>query len=758
MAQFINPYNFISLSEKPVRQKANEGAETYTGYIEYLLTTKSRLFIPNTSSDKAFRYEANQDDDPDGEHKLYDFYSFHALDENKTYDEEWFEPGVPGSEVRGMFRSIYETLTNSCLSVTDGEKRIGKRTVEHFKPGVLKRGGGGKNYLHEAKDAVYRNKKDFSDKKYKNCNIKDGSKVSFDKNSPSKNYIKPDVSRMKGYEEQGNRYQCEGYLLKGSKGPDIKSGKESKCYSKDRPECIMMQKGLCEGKYKKSEHCYKAEKHCAHVFWLEEKHSEYDLNEQSLRSLEIVLEQYLNEDEKSYSEYKEAYRAFIKKEADGIPVYYSKIDTSDYIMLSPACITREVYENTVNDIVKDYEKCNPSVTKKPLCPACSLFGIVNDKDVRGSKIRFTDLHIKGQQKENKDYYNEGLLTLEPLSAPHLANTEFYLKEPIDEEGEVLFWTYDYYTLRKKDGQVVVKKCLPEISGRKFYWNNCSDIKNYEKRTKFNQTVRTVKPDVTFTGRIYFDGIQEWQLQQLIYIIQYTADGKHGFKLGGGKPLGLGSVQLGIESQDKIKVRKWETGKYSCDDYGKHIKIDSHTYAELHFDKKAGAEFELITRYLGERESKAIHYPTTKVEGEEGFQWFVNNKIKVDNGKKYKYQSSRLQIKIQQKLPEVSKGIPWMEENDDNPKDTKVVSRNVGAQKSKEAMKQKKIYKAIINSEGRTGNKKGFLIYDIGILDDAEFSKKKCILSAPEGRRLNKNQEVEVVFFKGITFNLRGRTY
>ena len=45
MQRFINPYNFIGLSDSPKREKEKEGKKL-TGCIEYKIKTKSCLFIP----------------------------------------------------------------------------------------------------------------------------------------------------------------------------------------------------------------------------------------------------------------------------------------------------------------------------------------------------------------------------------------------------------------------------------------------------------------------------------------------------------------------------------------------------------------------------------------------------------------------------------------------------------------------------------------------------------------------------------------
>ena len=687
MERFINPYNFISLSKKPNREQATEAAKKYTGSITYSLTTKSSLFIPNTSSSKAFSYTPNKDDDPKNEHELYDFFSYNILDENKIYDEEWFEPVIPGSEVRGMIRSIYETLTNSCLSAIDGEKRIGKRTVEHFRPAVLKREKD-RIYLYDitehkkSGDAIYRDSSDFSVKKHLLCTYQDGAEVSFTLRTSSDSnawYIKPDVEYLSGDPDE---YPQKGYLLKGNQGkkhsPEIASNDHSKCYPQDgKPGCIMYETGKCPGKSGEgTEHCYLAEKHCAHVFYIPDGlGAKFELNEVSIETLRIVLDQYLKEDPDSYREYEISYENFINGMTNGLPVYYSALSDSEYIMLSPACITREVYKNTVSSLVDTYQKCNSK--ERELCPACRLFGIANSNVAQGSRVRFSDLLPVKKVNDWKEYYDKPR-TLDPLAVPHLENTEFYLKKPklkpVDPDGEVWFWTYDYYTVKKKNGEVVVKSYHPEISGRKFYWNNLSDVKECGTRTHLNRTVRTVRPGVEFTGKIYFDEINETQLKQLIYILTYTSDGKHGYKLGMGKPLGLGSVELSVKDQKDISIRVFDEEGYRVTQKNGNAPIDSgeihkSSFKALKLDEMAEKPFELITRYLEDEDMKRIHYPKTDCEkDEEGFRWFVENKVyhklgannKIIGTKRDNSPKSRLQIEIKNELPVLDEGnIPWI---------------------------------------------------------------------------------------------------
>ena len=760
MQRFINPYNFISLRDKPERQKDIPEKSYYTGSVTYTLTTKSALFIPNTSSSKAFAYTPDQVDDPRNEHGLYDFSSYEILDEGKKYDDVYFEPVIPGSEVRGMIRSIYETLTNSCLPVLDGEKRIGKRTVEHFKQAVLKREKNG-IYLYDAGDALYRNRTDFSDKRFADCPIPDGTKVYLKKSRPPKYFIKPDVT---GIKTQADRGFETGYLLKGNKGPDISSNTSSKCTLKDgQPCCVMLKSGKCPGKGKDgkgAEHCFLAEKHCAHVFYIPDQGKSFRLNDISLGTLKIVLEQYIKEDPDSYREYADSYTKFMDNDADGLPVYYSKLDGTDYVMLSPACITREVYKNTVNTLVDAYKKCNSKT--RELCPACRMFGIVNSNIAQGSKIRFTDLTPLEKVTDNRDYYREKLLTLDPLAVPHPENTEFYLKKPVDPDGEVWFWTYDYYTVKKPTGQIIVKSYQPEISGRKFYWNNLSEVKECKKKTALNRTVRAVKPEVKFTGKIYFDEISEKQLNQLLFILMYTSDGKHGYKLGTGKPLGFGSVELCVEDSSDVSIRVFDKSGYKC--LHKDLReISSSSFEDLGLDPGAKRPFELITRYLDEEAMENISYPKTgKADDEEGFQWFAENKIyhkyldkekRIDQKNTDKSPKFRIQTKIKTALPAVDEGkIPWITVNSEKNKSRYHDKPN--EEKIHAAEKPQKIYSVRITSKNRQAKNEKYWEYDIEVLNDPEFKNKKCIMTAHKSRQLEIGDEETAVLFKKTIFNIR----
>ena len=130
---FVNPYYFLPIEDGCPR----DAWETYfpdeesnTGWMECELKTLGPLFIPNTTNDDVF---------PQGVKGLrsYDFYSYTDLSHVDDFSFPPVMPIIPGSELRGMFRSEFEALTNSCLSAVNDDPLFKRRTVPANRIGRL---------------------------------------------------------------------------------------------------------------------------------------------------------------------------------------------------------------------------------------------------------------------------------------------------------------------------------------------------------------------------------------------------------------------------------------------------------------------------------------------------------------------------------------------------------------------------------------------------------------------------------------------
>lgn len=628
---FINPYNFIPLGNGSKQAKKTKNNSNLSGVISYSLLTKTPLFIPNTSNDDAFDMEKKVKD-----HKSYDFFSYKDLSSMKgkgSVKNELPLPVIPGSEMRGMLRSNYEVLTDSCMSAVDDEKILSKRTQEKFQAGLLKRNevNGRVTYeLYEADDCLARTKgantledetdaKVWADQKgsikfkeiwgrpcYRQKQLPEGSKVEFHYTRRGKG--KPLAENIKIATKTSVKFPNKiGYIIKGEAGPEMKA-KNGTGYSKQN-------------------------KHCLHVFCLSYNQANEPIqvfrkfNEKFLTSrLDAVLSIYKQNGQSEYKEYKKEYEKF--KAGGGeqyFPVYYSKIqykeEKDDELMLAPACITREVYTRKISDVAQGYKSCDKT---GELCPACALFGTLGKENQRGvtSRIRVTDLECV--EKNPKNCFDKEPITLQPLSTPKF-NPEFYIKKP---DEKAVFWTYEYYV--EQDGNIY--KNMMKINGRKFYWHHPEfSLENCRgEASNLNKTIRPVKSGIIFEGKIYFHNISEEELNTLCYLINAGEDSsislkkkKHGYKLGAAKPLGLGSVAMHV---DRILLRTFtiDENKGITMVEEPYIPDMKHTLVDSGITQNFAimTEFDYLKKYMQSGE-KVISYPRTEKDGNI-FDWFSEN--------------------------------------------------------------------------------------------------------------------------------------
>lgn len=581
-SKFINPYNFVPLGKSCSRSEYKKG--NLTGVIEYSLLTKTPLFIPDTESEKV---------DANG-HRTFKFFSYGGD-----------KPVIPGSEMRGMLRSYYEILTNSCMSAVDTEPVLSKRTSEVYKAGLIKKCADDKYELYNATDCLLRtarensfdviekpSQEDFKVKSYKQSELREGQKVYISFKFRGSR-IKPLVESLSLKETKFCKK--EAYVIKGEAGPDMPDKKK--------------------------------EKHCCHIFMLDNRNIDV-IATVNIGKLQKVIDLYQNQSngEKSYDEYKKQLKRFIKGELAGeyFPVYYSEIkDTKkSIIMLSPASITREVYDTKIRDMIRDYGACKDA---NCLCYACKLFGMLNGTTAVTSRIRITDM--KHKIRNNNKIYVDLPWTLKPLSSPKLQNLEFYMKKPAH---NAWFWTYDYYI--DDNGKVHINN-KPEINGRKYYWHHPvvdkGKITTSERNDK-NITVTPVKDGNLFEGKIYFECLTEDELTSLVYLLNVGESGAieertHGYKLGHAKPFGFGSVALRVKS---ILVRSVENNNGNIE---RRItnKTDEYGMISSIINEECKKDIEKITYFDAIGSSENISYPIAderrKSDNEdEGFVWFVNN--------------------------------------------------------------------------------------------------------------------------------------
>lgn len=643
--KFLNPYHFIPLQKEKSIWEEDSGGTSYTGMLSYEVTARTPLLIPG----QILKRE-KEENDREGEetgHPYKRFFTYDNTDGNLTMEEK-YRPSIPGSEIRGSVRSIYETLTNSCLSMIDEEEAIARRVSDRFLPGLIER------RINKEGKASYilfpAQKAQASYESVDGLGLKDGS------------VCKGMVSKGKFLIKDSGA--ITGYLLKGEKIEDPKLKKA---------HYTMMYLKTDDGK------------------------DSIHLSDLDIKNLERVLTVYgdgrLNKQISGqrphwYAAYKEELDNFLSgtlKNTAGakplFPVYYAVVEsvpvdgkTRNIRYLSPACITKEIYSTTVGEIIPGYKPCR---SKEGLCPACHLFGMAGDtnEDSMAGKLRFTDLDIpegtdpEGYYYHDKNYCDSnGMVTLQELSMPKPSAAEFYLQRPKDAKGQLLNWNYDYYVFLDESGRAahMLSKngYQPQIMGRKYYWHNLSPqfsvdaAKREDLKTKRNQTVQLVDRGKTFKGRIYFDGISLTELRRLVWICNISSlwEG-HGYKIGGGKPIGLGSVEMRVTG---ISYRELSISKNSGITYcERHEQADTEIPRLFNgidekeyygkgcgFSEEIQPQFQMLTQFLNgenaqEGERFAITYPfafQTKEkeqtgEKADGYAWFSGNRADAFNGKR-----------------------------------------------------------------------------------------------------------------------------
>lgn len=150
--------------------------------------------------------------------------------------------------------------------------------------------------------------------------------------------------------------------------------------------------------------------------------------------------------------------------------------------------------------------------------AAAVFG---NKEMWSSRVFFENLYLQGKGNfENKD-------TVIPLMGPNLSTYQNYL-EP--ENGKAERWNSS-----------------SNIRGYKMYWHrNCdwrrpANVKNTNE--KVTKKVAPLKCGCSFTGRIRFENLSAVELGALTKVLSLGDDGELAYKLGMGKPIGIGSVKL-----------------------------------------------------------------------------------------------------------------------------------------------------------------------------------------------------------------------
>lgn len=602
--RFMNPYNFIPLQGTCQRTSVDPMPGKFTGYLACQLEVLTPLFIPNTSNPKALHKskEGLMDDS-----YSYDFFSYTDLgsDPGKAL-ETYHKPVIPGSEIRGVVRSVFEAAFQGCLSSVDLTRPLGRRALSPNSPGILQRTKGqwkiipckrwklnaSGHFRGESAEGVY-------------PNWEEGKEL----------YVKESKFRGTEWKEDKEQGFKKGYLHKGE---------------------------AFQGKKYESVFLPDNEKN--------NENTTIPVSEEDVARLKEVIRQY--QDPKIN---------FRLKGKDGLKGWYSGYEIQEErtlvyyhhtpglpVYMAPACIGKEVFANTIGQLLQSNGGYQPCENRELLCPACALFGMVpksSQKSPKGraSRVRFEDATLIQPLAWENCYRKD--ITLPEMGQPKPSAVEFYTFPPEEKHkgaSSYGYWTYDY-KLQGENRSPLQDKPL-RLRGRKFYWHSSEAWKKYLNRqpvppNKMRQKIRPLRESLTFQFRVYFEHITEEELNRLYWALTFQdprgakeqAEDKEktiwAHKMGRGKPLGFGSVHIGVE---KIYIRKIDpqTGAWSCrpmepkgsieeTDSMKKIKI----MANWTLRPKAKVSYPVVQNLKqGDKNSTASH------------QWFTGNRERVKDGK------------------------------------------------------------------------------------------------------------------------------
>lgn len=567
MANVVNPYSFVPLGTAPARTSLDAcyTGPLLTGRLDYTLTTDTPLLIPDSA-------KVVKDEKID--HKRYPFF---RLPDGT--------PAIPGSEMRGAMRGVYEAVTNSCLSV------LLDSTEEPFSQRLPSTNG-------------------FKDHGLLGIDPETGEWVL---------YAADVVDYLKLSEGRDGSLMRNGWL--NWYGREYHNGQHTRLRP-DRPSGWLQFNRPITLRNKNYHVRLLAPKPGRPVIFRWQDDTPY-------RALSNILKKSADNDPRSAAH--GDLLAALEKVHNGdpaqgglVPVWYLLADDNGTprCYLSGASIGRVMQGRSWAEIMGNYAPCADT---DALCPGCALFGTVKGKGTSG-RVRFTDA-------EAAQYESLGNKTLPILSGPKPSAYEFYLEKPKStDETRIGFWNYDFCSLKETkyspDGtKQTIKKFrvyTPQPRGRKFYWHSAPRTEN--ERSNQNATLEAMKG--TFKGSVYFDRITRTQLEELAFVLtlgENTPASPRLHKIGHGKPVGYGSCKITLTGGE-LRTLAQQDGAlcYTTEP----LPLDSLLVAHGRIDTDSISVKSLLK--IADKRStqgKTVAYPSAadRNGNDKIFNWFTQNR-------------------------------------------------------------------------------------------------------------------------------------
>lgn len=489
---FVNPYNFVRISNREVqRYSQNEHDGLLDGVILCSLVTKTPLIIPD--------YEGIPRDQAQG--------MAHKCGKNKNQGVPFFRqtgnglPTIPGSEIRGVIRSAFETLDNGCFSVNNSNV-ASSRSPQPKHPGIIQRSNDGVWKLYKATKRVVRG------------------------NGEPTGVLVREWPRLRR-----ERYKTQTFSF--SKGAEVKISYNGSFRSLSQDEIIRAVDDyqIIVDTYCKNDRLHK------------------QLHDQGKLGVIPKPDRWTG----AYPEGSWPVFYSIVENGDS-PILY----------LSPAQIGRTVYRNRVDDLLGSHRHCRDSSNMCETCHLFGLIAEENGSQASKLRFTDARLVLE-QGKTVDDHLERGYVLRELSSPKPSSVEFYTARPLDGEENAAASWTYDTATFgyTEHDGMYYsqAKAILPgshlEVRGRKFYLHHpvrpedaCRMGQDVSiSCTKRNMTAEAIGAESSFQFRVYFEGLTEDQLKRLVWTLcigENMREGMQLHKFGHAKPLGFGSAKVVVD--------------------------------------------------------------------------------------------------------------------------------------------------------------------------------------------------------------------
>lgn len=309
--------------------------------------------------------------------------------------------------------------------------------------------------------------------------------------------------------------------------------------------------------------------------------------------------------------------------------------------IAPVAVPRVSYKRLVEDLLPMHlHKCQ-DITH--LCPACRTFGWVfgNNENDKNPKDLFTPVAYAGRLRFSHGQLMEPARTMENveltvLGSPKPTTTRFYLRpvlgKPVNGQSDFLAG-YD-----NPDNILRGRKVYRHqgFAGADKHWLDKAREYNsrVEKSDQNRAVVGALEPGAKFSFTIQFTNLAPVELGALLWTLGLEKKAYH--RLGYGKPLGFGSLRA---ADIRVKIvdplarysESWQSGEHIADPGEQEQWIKDFKAAMARAYQKPFEELphirELLT-LLGEPPTHLpIHYPRTDVQPHpegKNFEWFMGN--------------------------------------------------------------------------------------------------------------------------------------